>query len=327
MSYERDILMNRRIRAILMLVFVLAIGGASFIAPSIAQDRERVPVEQQEYVWVAANIAHPFYSVGVAGWNAAADMLGVQARLVGPSTPDVQQQVTMIEQAIANPNTAGILIYSVNDDALEPVLQQARDAGIPVITGNGELKNRDVRDAFVGTANTALGSSAADLVAAALGGSGKVGIVSFITAQNHQERVQGFEDRVAERYPDIEILGVAPTDGNPDTALNAAAAFLQAHPDVNLLWATDASSGAVAQAIVEAGLQGTVLSVGTDRTADQLAAIEDGTVYATITQDTFAEEFTALNFLFWAHNGLSTIPDSCTTKPAVISAENIDEMQ
>ncbi|MDL1902959.1 substrate-binding domain-containing protein, partial [Anaerolineae bacterium CFX9] len=86
----------------------------------------------------------------------------------------------------------------------------------------------------------------------------------------------------------------------------------------------DASSGAVAQAIVEAGLAGQVLSVGTDRTDDQLAAIREGTVYATITQDTFAEEFTALNFLHWLYNGISTVPDTCTTRPAVITAANVD---
>jgi ribose transport system substrate-binding protein len=235
----------------------------------------------------------------------------------------VQQQITIIEQAIAKPTTAGILIYSVNDDALEPVLAKAQAAGIPVITGNGELKNHAVRDAFVGTANTALGTAAADLVAKALNGKGKVGIVSFITAQNHQERVQGFKDQIAAKYKDIEILGIASEDGSPESETKAAAAFLQAHPDVNLLWTTDAGSGFVAQVIKEQGLQGKVLAVGTDRTAEQLAAIKDGTVYATITQDTVAEEFTSINFLFWLKNKMTTVPDTCTTKPAVITKENV----
>jgi ribose transport system substrate-binding protein len=315
--------MKSSVRFGTLLVIMLALFNVAYM-PVRAQERERIPVSEQRYYWVAANIAHPFYTIGVAGWNAAAEMLGVQAELVGPVTPDVQQQITIIEQAIANPTTAGILIYSVDDNALEPVLQEARDAGIPVITGNGELRNPDVRDSFVGTANTALGTAAADLVAQALNGEGQVGIVSFITAQNHQERVAGFEARIAERYPNIEVLGIAPGDGNPETSRSAAAAFLQANPEVDLLWSTDASSGAVAQAIVEAGLAGQVLSVGTDRTDDQLAAIREGVVYATITQDTFAEEFTALNFLYWLYNDISTVPNVCTTRPAVITAENVD---
>ncbi len=62
--------------------------------------------------------------------------------------------------------------------------------------------------------------------------------------------------------------------------------------------------------IKDQGLQGKVLAVGTDRTAEQLAAIKDGTVFATITQDTFAEEWTALYFLYWKYNGLSSISDT-----------------
>ena len=317
--------MKNHFRLIVLVMLSLMLLGVALV-PVQGQDREPIPVADQHYVWVAANVAHPFYAEGLAGWNAAAEMLGVQADLVGPLNPDVQQQITMIEQAVANPTTAGILIYSVNDDALEPALSSAMEAGIPVITGNGELKNRDVRDAFVGTANTALGATAADLVAEALGGAGRVGIVSFITAQNHQERVAGFEARVAERYPDIEIVGTAPHDGTPEQETRATAAFLQANPDVDLLWTTDAGSGFVAQVIAEQGLQGQVLAVGTDRTAEQLAAIQDGTVYATITQDTFAEEFISLNFLFWLHNGISTVPDSCTTRPAVITADNVAEL-
>ena len=182
------------------------------------------------------------------------------------------------------------------------------------------------RDSFVGTANVELGRSAADLVGKVLNGKGNVGIVSFITAQNHQERVQGFTDRLKDQYPDIKILGVASEDGSPESETKAAGAFLQAHPDVNLLWTTDAGSGFVAQVIKEQGLEGKVLAVGTDRTAEQLAAIKDGTVSATITQDTFAEEWTSLHFLYALYNKLSSVPDTCITNPAVITKDNVDAM-
>src|SRR5438128_2604331 len=203
--------MKKSLSSIIVLLVVLAILVPVGVSTRVQASRlaRKVPIADQEYLWVAANVAHPFYTEGKSGWDAAAKYLGVKAQLVGPVNPDVQQQITIIEQAIAKPTTAGILIYSVNDDALEPVLMKAQAAGIPVITGNGELKNRAVRDAFVGTANTALGSAAADLVAKALNGKGKVGIVSFITAQNHQERVQGFKDQIAAKYKDIEILGIA----------------------------------------------------------------------------------------------------------------------
>jgi ribose transport system substrate-binding protein len=309
---------------------VLASGVlASFAiaAGCVSATAAKIPIAEQEYIWVAANVSHPFYAEGKAGWDAAAKSLGVKATLAGPENPDVQQQITLIEAAIAKPTTAGILIYSVNDDAIEPVLIKARAAGIPVISGNGEIKDHSARDSFVGTANSALGASAADLVGKALNGKGKVGIVSFITAQNHQERVKGFKDELAAKFPGIEVVGVASEDGTPQSETTAAATFLQAHPDVNLLWTTDAGSGFVAQVIKDQGLQGKVLAVGTDRTAEQIAAIKDGTVYATITQDTFAEEWTALYFLYWKYNQMSSISDTCITNPAVITKDNVAAME
>jgi ribose transport system substrate-binding protein len=315
--------MQRKIKSIVALAALSILGAAGGPAAASAAD---VPVADQEYIWVATNVSHPFYAEGKAGWDAAAKSLGVKALFVGPENPDVQQQIALIEAAIAKPTTAGILIYSVNDDAIEPVLNKARAAGIPVIAGNGEIKDHSARDAYVGTANSALGASAADLVGKALNGKGKVGIVSFIAAQNHQERVQGFKAELAAKFPGIEVVGIASEDGTPQAETTAAATFLQAHPDVSLLWTTDAGSGFVAQVIKEQGLQGMVLAVGTDRTAEQLAAIQEGTVYATITQDTFAEEWTALYFLYWKHNGLSSVSDTCITRPAVITKDNVAAM-
>ena len=313
----------RRCLELLLAVGAIAAALALIAEPAAA----KVPVEEQEYIWVAANVSHPFYAEGTAAWKAAAKSLGVKATFVGPENPDVQQQIALIEAAIAKPTTAGILIYSVNDEAIEPVLMKARAAGIPVIAGNGEIKDHSARDSFVGTANSSLGASAADLVGQALNGKGKVGIVSFITAQNHQERVQGFKDELGAKYPGVEIVGIASEDGTPQSETTAAATFLQAHPDVNLIWTTDAGSGFVAQVIKDQGLQGKVLAVGTDRTAEQLAAIKDGTVFATITQDTFAEEWTALYFLYWKYNGLSSISDTCFTKPAVVTKDNVAAME
>jgi ribose transport system substrate-binding protein len=315
---------KRALSSAVTIVFAGIFGVAGH--PSTGWAAE-VPVADQEYIWVAANVSHPFYAEGKAGWDAAAKSLGVKAQFVGPENPDVQQQIALIEAAIAKPTTAGIVIYSVNDEAIEPVLNKARAAGIPVIAANGEIKDHSARDAYVGTANTALGATAADLVGKALNGRGKAGIVSFITAQNHQERVQGFKAELAAKFPAIEVVGIASEDGTPQSETTAAATFLQAHPDVNLLWTTDAGSGFVAQVIKDQGLQGRVLAVGTDRTAEQLAAIKDGTVYATVVQDTFAEEWTALYFLYWKYNRLSSISDTCITRPAVITKDNVSAMQ
>ncbi len=307
-------------------VLTLLLSAAALFAGasgSFASGREQARQARQEYLWVAANTAHPFYVEGKAGWEAAAKRLGVSAKLVGPQAADVQQQVTIIEQALAKPTTGGILIYPADYAAIGPVLRKAKKAGVPVVVGNGDVEDKSLRDAFVGTDNKGLGATAADLVAQALKGKGKVGIVSFITALNHQQRVAGFKARLKSKYPNIKVVGIAPEDGTPEKAASAAGAFLQAHRDVNLLWTTDASSGAVARVIRQQGLAGKVLAVGTDRTEEQLDAIRSGIVYATIAQDTFAEEYLSLHFLYWLKNKTIAVPDTVITKPLVITKKNV----
>lgn len=278
------------------------------------------------YYWLAANITNPFYVEGKKGWDDAAAALGVNAELVGPLDADVTQQVSQLDQMIAQADaTCGILLYAIDYNAMGPVLQRVKEAGIPVINGNGDSEDKSIRDAFVGTDNAALGRAGASLACEALGGKGKVGIVSFITAQNHQERVAGFQEGVAANCPDVEILPVSPNDGTAEGAFAAANGLLTANPDVALIWATDAGSPGVARAVEERGVQGKVIVVGTDRTPEQIDAIKRGTVAATITQDTEAEEWVALHYLKWLRDG-KAVPEVTITEAKVINADNVDSL-
>lgn len=311
-----------------------ATDTAAEAAPAEETMAEEAPAEEAApaasddctYYWLAANITNPFYVEGKKGWDGAAAELGVNAELVGPQDADVTQQVSQLEQMIAQKDgTCGILLYAIDYNAMGPVLKKVKDAGIPIINGNGDSEDKSIRDAFVGTDNKALGRAGAALACEALGGKGQVGIVSFITAQNHQERVAGFEEGVKAGCPDVEILPVAPNDGTAEGAFAAANGLLTANPDVNLIWATDAGSPGVARAVEERGAAGKVIVVGTDRTPEQIDAIKRGTVTATITQDTTAEEWIALHYLKWLRDGKS-VPEVTITEAKVITADNVDSL-
>jgi ribose transport system substrate-binding protein len=321
-------MVRRRFRrlSVLATATVLSVVVVAAATSSAAFSSRKHAAAAQEYIWVAANVSHPFYVQGKQGWEAAAKRLGVKATLVGPQTADVQQQISIIETAITKPTTAGLLVYPIDYTAIGPVLKKARAKHVPVVMGNGDSEDRSLRDAFVGTDNIGLGAAAADLVGDTLKGKGKVGIVSLITALNHQQRVKGFKARLKAKYPGISVVGLAAENGSPEDEARAAGAFLQAHRDVNLLWTTDAGSGVVANVIKQQGLSGKVLAVGTDRTEEELDAIKKGVVTATIAQNTYAEEFIALHFLYWLHNKLVTPPDTAITKTLIITKKNINQV-
>ena len=70
----------RRYLESLLAVGAIAVALALIAEPAAA----KVPVKEQEYIWVAANVSHPFYAEGTAAWKPAAKSLGVKATFVGP---------------------------------------------------------------------------------------------------------------------------------------------------------------------------------------------------------------------------------------------------
>ena len=271
--------------------------------------QRRLPKEEQVYTWVAAVVADPFYVHGRLGWEAAARALGVRASFVGPFDADVGAQVTMLQRIIAKPTTAGILVYPLNYAAVEPVLRKACQRGIAIVLGNSDAGDNTLRDAFVGPVNEELGIRAADLAAELLKGEGKVGVIGFMS-RPQRTRFKAFEERLSRNHPGIELIGVAVTDASIEGAVRAADVLLSMHPDVELIYVPDASAGRVAAVVRERGLSGQVLIIATDKNPDVLDAIDDGTVTASVVQDTYAEEFIALHYLYWTYNNMTTLPDT-----------------
>ena len=92
------------------------------------------------------------------GLKAAGEMMGVQTKYVGPPDYDINAMVAAFEQAIAE-EPAGIITFGA-EDALLPVINKAEEAGIPVVTVDGDV-SQSKRTAFVGTGNYQAGILAA----------------------------------------------------------------------------------------------------------------------------------------------------------------------
>ena len=282
---------------------------------AMREPRAAVPVqrrllkEEQVYMWVAAVVADPFYVDGRLGWEAAARALGVKASFVGPFDAHVGAQVRTLHRIIAKPTTAGILVYPLNYAAVEPVLRKAHQKGIAIVIGNSDAGDNTLRDAFVGPVNEELGIRAADLAAELLKGKGKVGVIGLM-CRPQRTRFKAFEERLKGNYRGMELIGVVATDGSIEGTAWAADALLSMQPDVELIYVLDTRAGRVAAVVRERGLSGQVLIITTDKNPDVLDAIEDGTVTASVVQDTYAEEFIALHYLYWQYNNMTSLPDT-----------------
>lgn len=235
------------------------------------------------YIEVAALGSDPYFYDHKMGMEEAGKELGVRTEYVGPAELDMNAMVAAFEQAIAKkPN--GILVIGF-DPQLEPAIQKATDAGIPVVTLDADLPESS-RIAFVGTGNVTAGKMGGEKLAELIEEKGKVALVYNPGQSNLEERAAGYREAL-ETYDDIEIVEIV--DSKQDSVITAqnVATILQKYPDLAGIACLDAASGSGAvTAVREAGQAGKVKVVTMDRGSEVLDAIEEGIVSASVAQQT-----------------------------------------
>lgn len=293
--------MKRKVLLTLMVIVVLSIAmpltgcqsqPASTGGESGAQAEDR---SEDEYIYVSAMGNLEFFNAHKYGWQWAGDNLGVKASYVGPAEYDMNAMVAAFDQAIAR-NPKGIAVFAV-EPILEPSIDKAVDAGIPVVTILGDLPNTK-RLAFVGSFQYDLGFVGGQNLAEALGGEGKVAILSIPGVAMFDDREDGYR-AAFENYPGIEVVQVGDTKADTVTSINTAKDIMQRFPDLAAFAATDSTGGiGAATAVEELDRVGEVKIVSMDRNSDVLEKIREGVVTGTVAQNDAAMAYWALLTLY-----------------------------
>ena len=195
---------------------------------------------------------------------------------------------------------AGICVFGV-EPVLTPSINKAVEAGIPVVTILGDLPDSK-RVAYVGSSQHDLGYVGGKNLAEAIGGEGKVAILSIPGVQMFDDREEGFRAAFAE-FPDIEVVQVGDTKADTVTAINTAKSIMQRFPDLLAFACTDSTGGiGAATAVEEAGKTGEVKINSLDRNSDVLEKIKKGTISGTVVQNDAAMAYWALLVLFNYNN-------------------------
>ena len=307
----------------LVLVLMLALGA---LTASFAEETDK---SDQLYIEVACNSNLSYFYDHMLGCETAGKELGVRTEYVGPAEYDIDGMIAAFETAIAKqPN--GIVVIGF-EDTLGPVIDKATEAGIPVITVDGDV-NDCSRICFVGTGNYNAGFTGGNYLAEAIGGKGQVALMTKPGQANLEERIQGYQDALA-AYPDIEIVQIADTQSDSVVAASAAASLLQMYPDLAGIACVEAAGGTgAATAVREAGRAGEVKIISMDRDEDVLSAIEEGTITASIAQQSALMSYLAINLLYNLNNsnlevttdndaaGVSGVPNTVDTGVLVIDS-------
>ena len=230
-----------------------------------------------------------------------------------------------IEAAIAQ-EYDGIATIA-GDAGLVPFINAATDAGIPVATFNSETDAENTRMFFVGADLYLQGEAAAQAMADAIGGEGKVGIITgFFAVEAHELRRMGFVDYLAANYPDIEVVAEVENSDQGDIAYTQAQDFMTANPDLKGIYVTAGGPFGAAAAVEDAGQAGEVAVVSFDFVDETMEYVEKGVIYATIGQNPYAQGHDPAVRLFNYIVG-GVVPECArmVTEASVVTQENISE--
>lgn len=232
-------------------------------------------------------VGHQFWLTVRSGADAAGEEFNADIIWNGPDKEtEIAKQINIVQDMISR-RVDAIVMAACDENALIDVINQAMDAGIPVVTIDSGVKS-DRPLTFVATDNVAAAHMAADKLAELIGEKGEVGVIPIVPgAATSEMREQGFREGAA-KYPGMEIVSVLHCDSDAAKAMSVTEDMMTAHPNLAGIFA-ESEPGAVGatQAVQAAGKAGQIKIVGFDASEEELAALERGTIQALIVQNPF----------------------------------------
>lgn len=250
-----------------------------------------VPVDESEDSF--------WYHVKAGAYAISQELKGVRIRpqWVVSKSWDSHDQINIIRQLIRR-KVDGIALAPIHPDLLTKVINQATEAGIPVVTFNTDAP-KSKRMCFVGQDAMTAGKVAAELMGQYLGGEGKVFIITgFHTHLGHRERVSGFQEYTREYFPHIKMLGVHESCDKSERAYAITQKALTSYPNLRGIYVAGRGVSGAGQAVKDANRSSSVKVVSFDLRKETIDLIREGVVQLSILQAPFFQGYESVRILY-----------------------------
>lgn len=238
-------------------------------APISAEPEEKDNYTIAILVW---SMAEEFGVDTVIGAEAKAKELGNVTIISPDPAGDMQKEISIFEDLIQQKVDA-ICVAPVDADAIIPYIDKAREAGIAII--NYDIETTASVEAKVLCNNYEGGAMAADYLVSEMGTEGKVLVLTEVPGvTTAEERIEGFEKRISELAPNIEIIEQL-SSGTRDTHRATTENMLQAHPDIKGIFCFMGDNTLGAYTACQANKRTDVLIVGYDASEEQIEIMKN----------------------------------------------------
>lgn len=268
-----------------------------------------------------------FIQVTLDGIRAAADSLkpyGIEVITRMSSMLDPAEQLnilyTLQEEGVKN-----IALFPLDDPSIINYANQLIADGTSMITFNSDLKKIN-RLWFIGQNHIKGGRTAAELFENILPEGGEIGtIISSDYLACHQDRLQGFQERLGESHKPFQIIGVEPNQDTKERAFQITMDYLSSHPKLKAIYITGGGVAGIASALQMTGKTRKVKVICHDLLPISRELLQNGVVDYVIDQGAYEQGRLIVSTLYDYYNMRQIpVPNVCSIPIHIRSKESLE---
>lgn len=287
-KFERSITMKK---GLILFLMVLMVASLAYAGGQREQEAEAIQVA---YVPITSGI--PYFDPIIEGMQEAVELRGGEFRMLAPSEVSPTSQIPILRTLIQQ--RVDVICISPNSvDAMNQVLEDARNQGIIVLTVNDDIIGfEQFRDGSILSADyDQLAEDSFRIFAEKMEYSGRFIVLSSTTDAPFQNNQIAIYRRIMEnesRYAGLEMIEILYGDDEPLKSLAEAESALQRHSDLDgIMSPTSVGVIAAAQAVENADRQGSVIVYGLGTPNQARNYIKDGVLAGAMLWDTYRTGF------------------------------------
>jgi ribose transport system substrate-binding protein len=231
-----------------------------------------------------------FYVTMECGAEAEAKALGVNLTVTGPADFSASEQAPILN-AVAVSKPSALIVAPTDASALNPELSRIAGEGVKLVFVDTTTTDASVAASRITSNNVAGGALAADSLGQEIAGKGTVAVIDVNPGISTTDaRIQGFDQEMKAKYPNITVLSTQYDNDSTSTAASQVAADITAHPNLSGVFATNVlSAEGAATGVQHAGRGGKVKVATFDADPQQIQALQQNVIQLAVAQSPYLE--------------------------------------
>lgn len=315
-----------------MLALLASVAGCIQPAPSAsttAPAGDAAASGEGKFYYVQNSAWHPVHQLTQLAFLEGCKEIGATCELATTDENSLDALVALADEVIARPDTKGVAMWAGGLPVFKPIIEKAKEKGIPVVLPHFPLPEGSFADNAVQIAadTTKYPDPVAKAMCDELKAQGLTAGSIGVTQNNHNATedmvAQVFAEAMKSYCPEFTVLDVQLEGPEPTQAIAVAVSLIQANPDIVAGFSTTGGGPTTwAGAQKETGKK--LVAVGMDYTRVNLDLVKSGEIFGVVAQPLYDECKGAAELLQKMVNG-EEVPYWTILEAPLVTAANMDE--